>query len=207
MYQLILFDNKNNKMVIYETKDIFNIDCITSEFYDKNEFLIKMEEKFNKEFYDVIIRSCFNKRERYIKDIMFSNNVMLEHESLCVKYAGYLYEDKERIYDSFIYNIPRFKNGSVYEASYFELVEYLSRNMDSYRKQRDCYFQLVNSGKLAVSRRKRDDVSDPLRCIIDNINTDDGRDEDIMIEKIQSGEIEPNYYDIDDYKSMKRRGR
>lgn len=206
MYELILIDSSNKWMSIYSSKNLFEIDCFTGEYLNREDFLNKMSEKLNKKITDVMIKSTFQRKERYIKDIMYANNYFPNHEFLILRYAKYLFEDKSRISNSFLVNLPRFKNANYDFINYFDITEALSKNMTTHRKRRDCYFQLVNSGYLKPREIKQDE-QDYLKSIIDEIDTDLSDDDDIMIDKIKNGEIEPNYYDIEDYLSMKRHKR
>lgn len=206
MYELILIDSSNKWTVVYSSKNIFEIDCFTGEYLNREDFLSKMSEKLNKIITDVMIKSTFQRKERYIKDIVYANNYFPNHEFLILRYAKFLFEDKSRIANSFLINFPKFKNTNYDFISYFEIAEALSKHMTTHRKRRDCYFQLVNSGYLNPREAKQEE-QDYLKTLIEDIDTDLGTDEDIMIEKIKNGEIEPNCYDLEDYLSMKRHRR
>jgi len=206
MYELILIDSSNKWIIVYSSKNLFEIDCFTGEYLDREDFLSKMSERFNKKITDVMIKSTFRRKERYIKDIIYANNYFPNHEFLILRYAKYLFEDKTRIANSFLVSLPRFKNANFEFISYFDITEALSKHMTTHRKKRDCYFQLVNSGYLKP-REAKPEEKDYLKTIIRDIDTNSGSDEDIIIEKIKSGEIEPNCYDLEDYLSMKRHRR
>ena len=102
--------------------------------------------------------------------------------------------------------MPVMTENEIPKEKMFDIIEALSNHMTTYRKKRDCYFQLVNSGNLKTREAKQKE-KDYLETIIEQIDTNLGTDENIMIEKIRNGEIEPNYYDLEDYLSMKRHRR
>ena len=65
MYELILIDSSNKWMMLYSSKNIFEIDCFTGEYSNKEDFLTKMSERFNKKIKDVMIKSTFQRKEKY----------------------------------------------------------------------------------------------------------------------------------------------
>ena len=70
---------------------------------------------------------------------------------------------------------------------------------------RRIYFELLKVGLIDLDNVR--DEADYLTDIINSVDTDNLTDEDIIIEKIRSGEIEPNYYDINEYVDLRSRGR
>ena len=104
-----------------------------------------------------------------------------------------------------IFYIPNIRNSGIQTISYFDIIGALDKRMDNYRARRNSYFQMVNSGYLSI--KKQPQQEDFFKSTINSIDTSDCTDIDIMIDKIKSGEIEPNYYDLDDYLSMKRSKR
>ena len=205
MYTLILIDTNGRTFDVYSSKKIFDIDCITGEFLDKEDLLEKMSKNSNRQLIDVVIKSKFNNKEKFIRDIMYSNYIIPERDFLEDKYAKFLFGDREQIRKSFIYHLPKFKNRNLDNITYFDIVDALSNYMVGYGTLRRCYFHLIDYGKIKIN--KSESKVDYLKNTIENVDTDELTDQDIMIEKIKNGEIEPNFYDIDDYSSMKRRRR
>jgi len=197
----ILIDYKNRQEIVFSTRKLFDMDCFTYNFVNKQDILEKMESKYNRKFKNVMIKSSFQNKEKYIYNIMYKYNSFPDEEFLINKYATFLFNNKDKIKDSFIFELPYFKNRNTDYIGYFALMEIISKYITSYRIKRKCYFHLLNSGQLKTKNIEEDDY---LKSIISNIDTDDLTDDDIMIEKIRNGEIEPNFYDIEDYLSMKR---
>ena len=205
MYKLMVIDSSNKDILVYESNNLFNIDCFTGEFENKEDLLDKMSIRFNRKIKDVIIKYKYNNKEKYITDIMYMYDCIPDIEFLENKYATFLFEDKTRIKDSCIFYMPNIRNSGIQTISYFDIIGALDKRMDNYRARRNSYFQMINSGYLNIKIKPQQE--DFLKSTINSIDTSDGTDIDIMIDKIKSGEIEPNYYDLDDYLSMKRSKR
>lgn len=198
MYKLILIDSNGKEIIIYETHSIIDIDGFTGEYANKEEFLEDIEKKHGKKFKDILIKSEFNDKEKYLNDIVYANNIIPNREYMINKYASFLIEDPNRIRDSFLYNMPRYQDNNIYYVGLFEILESLTKYMKTYRKQRDCYFHMINTGmlKLPKVRDKKSDNED-LGSLIDSVVLDELDDEEIMIQKLREGIIEPEMFDID----------
>lgn len=199
MYELIFIDDKNKYEVAYKVHNIEEIDDKTSLFLSKEHMLKEVSEHYGKPIRDAFIRVIHGEKEKIITDIMYDYHVLPKNEYLESKYASYLFDNKDRIDQSFIHNLPRFRNMRAYSISFFDLLYVVAKYMNTYRKRRDCYFELVNNGILKTKEPRSEDY---LQNVIKDIDTDDLSDQSIIIDKIRSGEIEQDYYDLDDYVSM-----
>jgi len=206
MYKLMLKDIYDKEYSIYESNDIFDIDCRTGEYLNEKEMLQEMSERFNKKMIEVYIESDFNNKKKKDYNIVYAGNKFLDVDHLTNKYVNFLFGDIDRIRNSFIYDIPKFRNMPLKNISLHEVFDTLVEKFQYYSNQRKAYFHMFRCGEISLAPiNKQED--DYLLSLIENIDTDNLTDEQIMIEKIKSGEIEPNYFDIDDYSSMKRHKR
>lgn len=206
MYKLIFVDNKGRTTCAYETQNIYNIDCLTGEFANKEELLKAMSYKYKKSFVKVYIKTDFKDGEKTITDIVYSNNYIPEREYMINKYAAFLIEDTSRIRYSFLRNMSRYQGNNIYYVGFFEILESLTKYMKTYRKQRDCYFHMVNTGFIELEHEphiKREDLGN----LIKNVEIDDSDDEEIMIRKVKEGLENPEMLDIDNLSVKKARRR
>ena len=81
---------------------------------------------------------------------------------------------------------------------------HLKNTLKDYSKIRNIYFELLNHGRIKLILDKKEDT-DYLKDLIDNATSYDN-DTDIILSKIKSNELEPNYYDHEEYLSMKSKG-
>lgn len=207
-HKLYVIDNKGNIILIREFNTFLELDNFTSNFVNEREFFDTWGEVLNKNLDNIFIESVTSSKElRKYKtyDIMYENNIIPNVDSLVKVYGDYLLEDRKRIKKSFLYLTPLFENMGIFDISEFELRSFLDRNLDSYSKMRRIYFELLKVGLIDLDNVR--DEADYLTDIINSVDTDNLTDEDIIIEKIKSGEIEPNYYDINEYVDLRSRGR
>ena len=204
MYELIV-KKGNKEVVMHSSKTIFDLDCITGEYLNEEDFLNKINENLNEKFERVVIKSTTKGQEKYITDIVYANHNFNSRERIIDKYTHYLYENKDRIYGSFIYNLNRFTS-NLERVTFFEILDAVSKTLNTYKQKRDCYFELVKEGYLKVPEAKQaKKEQDYLASVIDDIDSEKlGNNQEIMLEKIRTGEIEPSLYDLEDYISMQR---
>ena len=207
-HKLYVVDNKGNIILIREFNTFLELDNFTSNFVNERELFDTWGEVLNKNLDNIFIESVTSSKElkKYkTYDIMYENNIIPNVDSLVKVYGDYLLEDRKRIKKSFLYHTPLFENMGIFDISEFELRSFLDRNLDSYSKMRRIYFELLKVGLIDLGNVR--DEADYLTDIINSVDTDNLTDEDIIIEKIRSGEIEPNYYDINEYLDLRSRGR
>ncbi len=207
-HKLYVVDNKGNIILIREFNTFLELDNFTSNFVNERELFDTWGEVLNKNLDNIFIESVTSSKElkKYkTYDIMYENNIIPNVDSLVKVYGDYLLEDRKRIKKSFLYLTPLFENMGIFDISEFELRSFLDRNLDSYSKMRRIYFELLKVGLIDLDNVR--DEADYLTDIINSVDTDNLTDEDIIIEKIKSGEIEPNYYDINEYVDLRSRGR
>ena len=208
MYKLIVVDHANIESVVFEHNDISELDSFTYQFINKEDLLNQVSRAFNNKFYDVYIKSIFNKKTRYIHDIMYQDYHLPSDYELCDRYSFFLLADRNRIRKSFINYLPNIKNINLKYLSSLEIINTVVKHMNSYRRKRDCYFELVHGGVIRVEegKIKRKEKDSPIQRLIDDIDTTEGNDEDIIIDKIRDGEIEQDYYDLEEYSRLRTRG-
>ena len=97
MYELIVIDYKNRQETVFSSRKLFDMDCFTYNFVNKQDILKKFESKYNRKFKNVIIKSSFQNREKYIYDIMYKNNSFPDEDLLINKYATFLFNNKDKI--------------------------------------------------------------------------------------------------------------
>ena len=207
-HKLYVIDNKGNIILIREFNTFLELDNFTSNFVNERELFDTWGEVLNKNLDNIFIESVTSSKElkKYkTYDIMYENNIIPNVDSVVKVYGDYLLEDRKRIKKSFLYLTPLFENMGIFDISEFELRSFLDRNLDSYSKMRRIYFELLKVGLIDLDNVR--DEADYLTDIINSVDTDNLTDEDIIIEKIKSGEIEPNYYDINEYVDLRSRGR
>lgn len=202
MYKLVVKNNDNKFIELFSSEDIFAIDCITGEYVDHDGMLKDFEDRLGMKVKEVFIKFETENRERVICPIVYSKHVIPSQDKMVKLYSEFLRGNSVRIEDSYLRNAI---NGMIKD---FDIETILRRKMINYRTRRECYFHMVREGKIDVkdSSSVKEEV-DFLKSMISGVDTDGLSDQDIMIEKIKSGEIEPNYYDLDDYVSMKKRSR
>lgn len=199
MYKLVAVDYNDKYIDFYKNEDIFVIDCITGEFNNREELLEVLGDEFDTKIKNVFIIYNSNEKERIIKDIAYSNVDIPSEEVMEKIYTQFLREKPERIGKSYLRKLFEFSEN-------VDISFVLKGKFKPYRTRRECYFHMVREGKIKLTELQSHEP-DYLKSIIDNIDTDDMSDQSIMIEKIKSGEIEPYFYDIDDYVTMKRNKR
>lgn len=218
-HKLCGIDSDHNFVIIYEAETIFEIDCFTSsKFLDRQDMYKKIEERYSKRFFNIFIvsnlqKTANNQKCKYSSDIMFCKNLMPESEKLCNIYADYLLEDRKRIRSSFYYYMPRFKDENLYTISESELKLLVKKRIDSYKKRRDVYFELLKNKKIKEVEIVEKE-SDYLKSVIDEITLNDEVinkenktkedvktiSQDVMLEKVISGQEEPfSYFDLEDF--------
>lgn len=206
MYKLIFEDSKGRTTCVYETQNIYNIDCLTGEYGSKEELLEAMSYKYKKNFVKVYIKAEFKDAEKDITDIVYRYDFIPEREYMINKYAAFLIEDTNRIRYSFLRNMPRYQGNNIHYVGFFEILESLTKYMKTYRKQRDCYFHMVNTDFIEQKYVPYEEKQD-LGSMIRNVELDDSDDEEIMIRKIREGLESPELLDIDDMSVKKARRR
>lgn len=199
MYKLNVVSRDGEVINFYQNEEIFAIDCITGEFVNKNDLLEALGSKLGMKLKEVFITYSSNEKERVIQDIAYSNADIPSEEIMKKIYIKFLREDRDRIERSFLRKVIKQFDGIDMSVS-------LNDKFKPYRTRRECYFHMVREGKIKLVEDPKIEP-DYLKSLIDDIDTEDMSDESIMIEKIKSGEIEPSFYDIDDYVSMKRHRR
>lgn len=198
MYKLIAIDSNHETMEVCEYNDLFEMDCFTGEFSSREEMLSKFSLRFNMNFNNVFIQYIKGEKVKHIYEIVYSNNVIPSSEEIKYKYANFLNENKDKIKESYL-------NNFFYASdNYMDILRVLEDKLDNYKTRRTCYFHMLKYGKIELVEPKKQE-KDYLSQLIDSIDTDDLSDEAIIIDKIRNGEIEPDYYDLDDYVSMKKR--
>lgn len=206
MYKLIFVDNKGRTTCAYETQNIYNIDCLTGEYGNKEELLEAMSYKYKKSFVNVYIKTEFKDAEKILYDIVYRYNFIPDREYMINKYAAFLIEDTNRIRDSFLRNMPRYQGNNIFYVGFFEILESLTKYMKTYRKQRDCYFHMVNCDFIEPTYVPYEENKD-LGSLIKNVELDDADDEEIMIRKVREGLESPEMLDIDNLSIKKAKRR
>lgn len=202
MKQLLIgITNDNKKVIIYETDTLFELDCFTSMFDNLNDLTIKYNRKNNTLLKKIIIQTS---NGNTINDIVYSSNVIPETNILRDMYYKYLLEDKIRIKYSYLANLPSFIGRNIFNINEKELLFHLKNTMKDYSKIRNIYFELLDHGKIKLILDKKEDT-DYLKDLIDNTTSQDSNI-DIILSKIKSNELEPNYFDHEEYLSMKSKG-
>ena len=202
MKQLLIgITNDNKKVIIYEANTLFELDCFTSMFDNYNDLVNKYNKKNNIHLRSITIQTS---NGNTINDIVYSSNVIPEINMLCDMYYKYLLEDKIRIKYSYLANLPSFIGRNIFNITEKELLFHLKNTLKDYSKIRNIYFELLNHGRIKLILDKKEDT-DYLKDLIDNATSYDN-DTDIILSKIKSNELEPNYYDHEEYLSMKSKG-
>jgi len=198
MYKLIAIDSRHKYIDVCGYEDLSELDYFTSKFTSKDELLSEFRKKFNIQIDNIFIQYIKGEKIKNIFEIVYSNNDIPSEDEMKYKYARFLNENKDIMKESYL---NKFFDSS---DTYMDILRVLEDKMDNYKTRRTCYFHMLKYGKIELKEIKKQE-KDYLSQLIDNIDTDDLSDESIIIDKIRSGEIEPNYYDIDDYVSMKKR--
>lgn len=202
MKQLLIgITNDNKKVIIYETDTLFELDCFTSMFDNYGDLVGKYNRKNNTLLKKIIIQTS---NGNTINDIVYSSNVIPETNILCDMYYKYLLEDKIRIKYSYLANLPSFIGRNIFDINEKELLFHLKNTMKDYSKIRNIYFELLDRGRIKLILDKKEDT-DYLKDLIDNATSQDSNI-DIILSKIKSNELEPNYFDHEEYLAMKSKG-
>jgi len=222
-HELYLFDERGKGQIIYIADTFEEMDAFTSTFDNKEHLLKECENKYNKKFVDVLIKSRKSKSTslaemKITTDIIYGENLIPSEEVINSLYTKYLLENKNRIRYSFIYHMPEFRGTDIRYIDADKLEFAVNSRKKNYKEIRNIYFQLLKTKKIRT-RKRRNKKEDYLTYLIKNIDTSyDEIDPDniteekieeisraIMMEKIQNGEIEPSFYDLDDYHKGRRR--
>lgn len=202
MKQLLIgITNDNKKVIIYDANTLFELDCFTSMFDNYKDLVNKYNKKNNIHLRSITIQTS---NGNTINDIIYSSNVIPEINILCDMYHKYLLEDKIRIKYSYLANLPSFIGRNIFNITEKELLFHLKNTMKDYSKIRTIYFELLNHGRIKLILNKKEDT-DYLKDLIDNATSHDN-DIDIILSKIKSNELEPNYFDHEEYLSIKSKG-
>ena len=164
MYKLMVLDSHNRETVVFENKDIQEVDYFTYQFVNKKELLEQGGRVFNSKFQDVYIASMHDKKRRNIRDIMYQDYIIPSDYELCDRYSFFLLADRSRVRRSFINNLPNIRDINLKYLSSLDIINAVVKHMNTYRKKRDCYFELVNNGVIKVEegkiRRNEDKIVD-----------------------------------------------
>lgn len=154
MYKLMVLDSHNKETVVFENKDISEVDYFTYQFVNRNDLLEQAGRVFNSKFQDAYIASIHEKKRRNIHDIMYQDYIIPSDYELCDRYSFYLLADRSRVRRSFINNLPNIRDINLKYLSSLDIINAVVKHMNTYRKKRDCYFELVNNGVIKVEEGK-----------------------------------------------------
>ena len=202
MKQLLIgFTNDNKKVILYDTDTLFELDCFTSMFDNLDDLVNNLNKKAKISLRKIAIQTSSG---NIINDIIYKNDELPKTDILCDMYYKYLLEDKIRIKYSYLANLPSLIGRNIFNITDKELLFHLRNTMKEYSKIRYIYFELLNHGKIKVNKTSEEDT-DYLKKLIDNTISQDN-DIEIILSKIKSNELEPNYFDHEEYLSINTKG-
>ena len=95
---------------------------------------------------------------------MYQDYIIPSDYELCDRYSFFLLADRSRVRRSFINNLPNIRDINLKYLSSLDIINAVVKHMNTYRKKRDCYFELVNNGVIKVEegkiRRNEDKIVD-----------------------------------------------
>ena len=225
-YRLYGVDHKVKQTVIFTGSSIERIDSFTKKFYNKDDLLAQLSERYEINFLDFYIESKGNKQNdnipgKRVNDILYKENIIPDIDTLQETYIEYLLEKRSRIKKSFAKYKPKFAKEDVNIVTIGELRSSVRGKIKSYMNIREVYFELLKNGKINSGKIEFDYVKelneldkqnlefDYSASLINNADTEYSDDYDgIMLEKVRSGEVEPfEYFDTEDYVRMQIKGR